>query len=78
MDVWMEGQYSIKSAFQVAQLTLKYLEPEPKIRPSMKRCFWRCSKRVLGRLCWRNQNETICDPYITLVPAIIPRVAKSS
>ncbi|PON70023.1 Small auxin-up RNA [Parasponia andersonii] len=39
MDVWMEGQYSIKAAFQATQLTLKCLEPDPKSRLSMKDVF---------------------------------------
>ncbi|ESQ50789.1 hypothetical protein EUTSA_v10022708mg [Eutrema salsugineum] len=36
MDPRLEGKYPFKSAFRVAQLALKCLEPEPKNRPSMK------------------------------------------
>ncbi|WZZ70444.1 hypothetical protein YC2023_081814 [Brassica napus] len=35
MDPRLEGKYPFKSAFRVAQLSLKCLEPEPKNRPSM-------------------------------------------
>ncbi|KAF8105290.1 hypothetical protein N665_0160s0024 [Sinapis alba] len=35
MDPRLEGKYPFKSAFRVAQLALKCLEPEPKNRPSM-------------------------------------------
>ncbi|KAG5382423.1 hypothetical protein IGI04_033893 [Brassica rapa subsp. trilocularis] len=36
MDPRLEGKYPFKSAFRVAQLALKCLEPEQKNRPSMK------------------------------------------
>ncbi|TKY58360.1 serine/threonine-protein kinase Cx32 [Spatholobus suberectus] len=36
MDAKIEGQYSLREAFQAAQLTLKCLESHPKKRPSMK------------------------------------------
>lgn len=36
MDARLEGQYSLKVAFEVAQLTLKCLRQEQKSRPSMK------------------------------------------
>ncbi|KAL5833433.1 hypothetical protein ACOSQ3_017107 [Xanthoceras sorbifolium] len=36
MDVRLEGQYSARAAFQVAELALKCLEPNPENRPSMK------------------------------------------
>ncbi|KAK4742265.1 hypothetical protein SAY87_000266 [Trapa incisa] len=36
MDSHLEGRYPSKTVFQVAQLALKCLEPEPRSRPSMK------------------------------------------
>jgi len=36
MDSRLEGNYPAKSAFRIAQVALKCLEPDPKARPSMK------------------------------------------
>lgn len=36
VDARMEGQYSLKTALQTAQLTLRCLEGDPRKRPSMK------------------------------------------
>lgn len=36
MDSHLEGRYPSKTVFQIAQLALKCLEPEPKCRPPMK------------------------------------------
>ncbi|KAL2907114.1 putative serine/threonine-protein kinase PIX13 [Bienertia sinuspersici] len=36
MDPRLEGQYSLKAAYELAQLTLKCVRKDPKARPSMK------------------------------------------
>lgn len=36
LDSRLEGKYPAESAFQMAQVALKCLEPDPKTRPSMK------------------------------------------
>jgi serine/threonine protein kinase len=36
VDYRLEGQYSLKAAFETAQLILKCLESDPKMRPSME------------------------------------------
>ncbi|MCD7447702.1 hypothetical protein HAX54_032895 [Datura stramonium] len=46
MDPRLEGQYPSKAAYQIAEIILQCLEPDPKIRPSMEEildCLEQCN-----------------------------------
>ncbi|XP_059278819.1 probable serine/threonine-protein kinase PIX13 isoform X1 [Lycium ferocissimum] len=46
MDPRLEGQYPSKAAYQIAEITLQCLEPDPKTRPSMEEileCLEQCN-----------------------------------
>ncbi|XP_004238436.2 probable serine/threonine-protein kinase PIX13 isoform X1 [Solanum lycopersicum] len=63
MDPRLEAQYPSKAAFQIAEIILKCLEPDPKNRPSMEEileCLEQCNgiqKKPRAKNTTRNHNH---------------------